>query len=55
MNYAQFPHGLNNKIRDKFKIYYTHTNFANKFLSIPRKHGCANREKNIKGDPLLSS
>ena len=55
MNYAQFPHGLNNKIRDKFKTYYTHTNFANKFLSIPRKHGCANREKNKKGDPLLSS
>ena len=52
-DYAQFPHGLNNNIRYKFKTDYTHTNFANKFLSIPRKHGCANRDKDKKGDPLL--
>ena len=53
MNYDQFPHGLNDKIRDKIKTDYTHTNFANNFLFIPRKHGCTNREKNKKGDPLL--
>ena len=47
-----FPYGFNDMVEDGFKIDCIYINVATKILSLPRKHGCANR-RNYKSVPLL--
>ena len=39
-------YGVNDSIRDKFKIHNKHINVATKFSSLPRKHSRTNCGKN---------